>query len=91
MTNVVITFKIMPASPETDLSLIEQKAKDAIVRFGGLVTSTAIEPVAFGLKAVKIVFNSDEAKGSTDVLEEEIASFSDIESCMVIDVRRAFG
>ncbi len=91
MANVVITFKIMPESPDTDLAVVEKKVKEAIVRFGGYVGSATIEPVAFGLKAIKIIFSSDEQKGSTDTLEEEIVSFAGVESCTVVDVRRAFG
>lgn len=91
MAQVVITFKIMPESPETDLVAVEKKVKEAIVAFGGYVASVTVEPVAFGLKAVKIVFSSDENKGGTDVLEEQITGFSGVESCTVIDVRRAFG
>ena len=91
MAHVVITFKIMPESPDIDLLTVEREAKDAIVRFGGHVASATVEPVAFGLNAVKIVFSSDENKGSTDALEEEIVALSGVESCTVVDVRRAFG
>ena len=91
MANVVITFKIMPESVETDLVAVERKAKEAIAAFGGHVASAIVEPVAFGLNAVKIIFSSDENKGGTDTLEEEIAALSGVESCTVVDVRRAFG
>ena len=35
-------------------------------------TKTEQEPIAFGLKALKIIFVMDEAKGSTDELESKI-------------------
>ena len=55
MAQVVITLKIMPESPETDLKKIEIKATEAITAFGGHVGKVEIEPVAFGLKAVKLL------------------------------------
>jgi len=92
MTNVIITLKIMPKSPEVDLSKLEEKAKEKIVEFAGEgETKTEEEPIAFGLKALKILFVSDEAKGSTEELEKQIAEIKDVQSVEVVDVRRAIG
>ena len=61
MATVVITFKIMPESPEVELDLIEKKAKEMILAHAGPGdTRTEIEPIAFGLKAIKITFIMDE-------------------------------
>jgi len=91
MAQVIVTFKIMPSSPEVDLGALEDQVKEAIVASGGLIAKVEQEPVAFGLTAVKIIFGVDEAKGSTDALEEHIAGFDHVASCVVVDVRRAFG
>ncbi|MFC1686899.1 elongation factor 1-beta family protein [Nanoarchaeota archaeon] len=48
-------------------------------------------PIAFGLKAINIIFAMDEAKGSPDVLEEKITAIDGVQSFEVIDVRRAIG
>jgi len=92
MAQVVATIKIMPESPETDLSKIETEAKTKIIDFSqSKEIKTEQEPVAFGLIAVKITFVMDENKGSTDSLEENIKKIDGVNSVEVIDVRRAIG
>lgn len=92
MANAIITLKIMPESPEEDLARIEAEAKEKIAAFAGEgETKTEIEPIAFGLKAVKIMFVTDEKKGGTDSLEAEIQTIRGVNSVEVIDVRRAIG
>ena len=51
----------------------------------------SVEPIAFGLKAVKIMFVMDEDKGSTDDLEADIETIDGVNSVEVTDVRRAIG
>jgi len=92
MAKVVVTLKIMPESPDTDLLKIEEEARKKIAGFAGEGDMKAEqEPVAFGLKALKIVFVMDESKGSTEELEKDIASTEGVNSVEVIDVRRAIG
>jgi translation elongation factor aEF-1 beta len=91
MAQVVITLRIMQDSPDIDLKQLEAKASAAIKRFGGEIGKVDIQPVAFGLKALDIYFVMDEAKGSTEVLENEIANFDGIASVEITDVRRAIG
>ena len=92
MARVVVTLKIMPESPETDLSSIEEQAKAKIADFSqNNETKTEQEPIAFGLKALKITFVMDESKGSTDALEENIKKIDGVNSVEAIDVRRAIG
>ena len=81
----------MPNDPETDLQLIRVKAKEVSENFGAeLLDKDEIEPVAFGLKALKLVFYLDESKGSDD-LANEISSIEGVSSAEVIDMRRAVG
>ena len=81
----------MPDDPETDLQSIRIKAKEVSDNFGAeLLDKNEIEPVAFGLKALKLVFYLDESKGS-DELAEKIASVEGVSSAEVIDMRRAVG
>ena len=92
MARVVVTLKIMPDSPETDLSLIEAAATDKITVFAETAeVKVEHEPIAFGLKAVKIMFLMDEDKGDTEDLEKDIASIEHVKSVEVTDVRRALG
>lgn len=92
MANAVITVKIMPQSPEVDLAKIEEKAKKLIADFAGEgETKSEQEPVAFGLKALKIIFVMDESKGSPDPVAEKITQLEGVNSAEIVDVRRAIG
>lgn len=92
MANAIVTVKIMPESPEVDLNALELKAKKEILAFAGKGdTKTEIEPIAFGLKAIKIIFIMDEKLGSPDVVSEKIEAYDEVASAEIIDVRRAIG
>lgn len=92
MAQVVITLRIMPQNPSIDLSKIEAEAKNEIVKFcDSQEFKVQIMPIAFGLKALNILFVMDESKGSTEELENKISQIIGIESVEVTDVRRAIG
>ena len=92
MAQVIVTLKIMPETPDSDLAKIEEEAERQIKGFAG---ETEIkkeqEPVAFGLKAIKLTFVMDEAKGSTEDLEAQISNIEGVNSVECTDVRRAVG
>ncbi len=82
----------MPKSPEVDLNSVEEQVKKQIQEFTGETESkTEQEPIAFGLKALKMTFVMDESKGSTDALESSIGNIEGVNSVEVVDVRRAIG
>ena len=95
MAIAVVTVKIMPESPEVDLEQIQGKVQAVIREFTQRDSpedqKVAMEPIAFGLKALKIIFTMDEAKGSPDVIEDKITSIEGVQSFEVTDVRRAIG
>lgn len=91
MASVILTLKIMPASPEVDLAQIEEQAKKLVEQFGADWGKCETEPVAFGLKCLKPMFVLDEGKGSPDDLEKEISEIEGVQSVDVIDVRRTIG
>ena len=91
MASVIITLKIMPESPETDLEEIKTRAKGIIAEQKGEVGKEEFEPVAFGLKAVKLIFVRDENLGGTDDIEAAISEVQGVNSVEVVDVRRAIG
>jgi len=92
MARVVVSLRIMPQSPEVNLSDLETKAKREIVDFcNSEEFRTEIQPVAFGLKSLTILFVMEESIGSTEKLEQKIAELENVESVEVTDVRRAVG
>ena len=56
MSNAIVTFKLMPESPETDVEAIKEKA-EAMAKEAGAKgdTQAKIEPLAFGLKQVLVM------------------------------------
>lgn len=92
MANAVITFKIMPDNVEADLEAIEKEAIEKIVAYtGNDETKSEVQEVAFGLKAISIMFVMDEDKGSPEPLEKQVNGIEGVMSCETTDVRRAIG
>ncbi|PIN79832.1 elongation factor 1-beta [Candidatus Woesearchaeota archaeon CG10_big_fil_rev_8_21_14_0_10_34_8] len=91
MADVIVELKVMPASVETDLNALKNDAEKMIKEFGADLGKVEETPIAFGLKALMLTIVFDEAKGSTDDLEEKIASLDSVESCNVTRVSRALG
>lgn len=90
MANVIITIKIMPESPDVDLSAVEANAKKEVEKWGN-VGKVEVVPIAFGLKALNIMFIMDEKKGDVEALEKKLSQISGVNSAEVTDVRRAVG
>jgi elongation factor 1-beta len=96
MASVIVTLRIMPTGPDVNLDkiydaasrhireFVDQKHKDGEIR-------KEIEPIGFGLKALKLLFVMDESLGSTEKLEEKIKALPEVESAEATDVRRAIG
>ncbi len=91
MATVIVTMRIMPSSPDENLDFIKVEASKLIAEFGGTVGKTEIQPVAFGLNALVIMFAQDESLGDSEDAEKKIASISGVNSVQIIDVRRAVG
>ena len=91
MTKVVITIKVMPNSPDTDMDSLEDRVRAEIEKFGGDTGRVEFEPIGYGITALKCIFIMDEDKGSTEPLEGAIKTLDGVESVEITDVRRAIG
>ena len=92
MAEVIITLKIMPSSPETDLDVVRDTTNSIIEKkYGETQTKVETKEIAFGLKALLITFVIDESRGSTDDVEEQISKTEGVNSVEVVDVRRTLG
>lgn len=91
MAQVIVTLRIMPESPDTDLEAVEKKAAAEIEHFGSKIGKKEITPIAFGLKALILYFIIDESKGGTEQLEKKISGIKGVGGVEVTDVRRAVG
>jgi elongation factor 1-beta len=73
----------MPEGPEVDLSELEELVKKKIK-----VHSVAQEPIAFGLKALRVVTSVEDSAGGTEPLEKELASLPGVRSVQVTGLTR---
>jgi len=93
MGTAVVTLTVMPESPETDLERVQEGVSKIVREFAGdRDTKASVEPIAFGLKALKYIFVMDEGLGSPDVVAEKVqAQVEGVQSAEISDVRRAVG
>ncbi|MFW6378919.1 MAG: elongation factor 1-beta [Nanoarchaeota archaeon] len=73
MGNAVVTFKIMPESPEIDLEQVKEKSLEIAKKHGAKGELQAkIEPIAFGLKQVLIygMYEMSDDKDFDDITAE---------------------
>ncbi len=92
MAKVIITMKIMPESPDTDLDDLKGQIEKKINSFAGKGEKRfKEEPIGFGLTALNVIFVMDEKGESTDKLEEQLKKIDGVGSIEVTDMRRALG
>ena len=75
---VLISYKIMPESVETDLSILEEKIKGNLE--GVEIKDIKQEPIAFGLKALKVLVMVEDKAGISDKIEKKLSELDDVES-----------
>lgn len=84
MARVVMTIKIMPDGIDIDLDNLLEQIKQAIPD-GTDVGAVETQPVAFGLKALRMNLAREESMGGTDDIE---AAISAIEGVSQVEVER---
>ncbi|HII30400.1 elongation factor 1-beta [Candidatus Woesearchaeota archaeon CG08_land_8_20_14_0_20_47_9] len=88
---MIVTLRIMPEGVEINLEPIKKRAVEIVTEFGGRGCKAELNEVAFGLKAIMLMFSVDEKLGSTEKLEKKIAAIKGVSSAEVTDLRRAIG
>ena len=91
MADVIVTFRVMLESPEVDADDVKEEVVEAVENYGGKVGKTEIEPIAYGINSIKVIFAINESRGSTEPLEKEISDIEGVNSVDVVDVRRGIG
>jgi len=91
MASMIVTMRVMPESPEVDLTAVETEARATITK----ITSRddmkiTVLPFAFGLNSMDIIFVMDE-KNSPDEIEDILRNIEGVQSVEVTDMRRAIG
>jgi len=66
MANMYLTLRVMPENAEVNLDALTEKINTAVISCEGKIVKTEQEPVAFGLKALKMIIVCDESKSSDE-------------------------
>ena len=92
MGKAIITFKLMPESPEVDLAPIKEKALEIAKEAGSIGEMQAKEePIAFGLKAV-LVLAMYEVEGSDfDAIAIKMGEIEKVQSSEIAKMDLALG
>ena len=90
MSVEAVKIKIMPDSPEADMMKIEKNVKVILEKNGVKNPKFEVQPIAFGLKALIMMFGWPEDK-QLEELEEKLKRTKSVSSVQVIDIRRAIG
>jgi len=87
---MAVKIKIMPKSLETDLVKIEEEVMVVMKTRGVKNPQFEVQPIAFGLKALIVLFGWPEEK-EFEGFENSLMKIKGISSIKVIDMRRAIG
>ena len=83
MGDVVAVLQLMPAE-DTEF----EKLKDAALAVAGKVDKVEEEPIAFGIKALKLTVVVPDGEGGTQSLEEKLAALPEVGDVQVVDLAR---
>lgn len=93
MANAIVTFNIMPESPEVEFAPIVEKALQIAKEFGAKgELRTREEPLAFGLKSIKVMamyLVTDDL--DTDSIAEKMQELEGVQSAEVEKFDLAMG
>jgi elongation factor 1-beta len=87
MARVIMTLRVMPEDIDVDLDDLLERIKSAIPE-GTDLRATEIQPIAFGLQALRINFAREESMGGTDDIEQAISSLDGVAQVEVEVVSR---
>jgi len=87
MTRLVARIRIMPADAESNLDAVVNSMKSSMPE-GMEMKGHAIEPIAFGLKAVVGDFVLEDAEGQMDKLEDSIKNIEGVGEIEVMNISR---
>ncbi|MBS3126708.1 hypothetical protein J4228_00930 [Candidatus Woesearchaeota archaeon] len=92
MARAVITFKLMPEAPDTNLELIKKEAM-RMARDAGALGEMQVkeDPIAFGLKAVLVLAMYQVEGADFDAIAEQMKDIEHVQSAEVARMDLALG
>lgn len=85
MGNVIMKVRVMPSDVDVDLGKLLEKIKNIQIE-GVDIRDSAIQPIAFGLKALLLVAVMPDREGIGDKFVEEINKIEGVESVEIEDM-----
>lgn len=84
MGNVIAILRVMPESIDIDLKQLSINLKKQVPS----IQDIKEEPIAFGLKALKVAAIISDKEGGTEPLEKSIGAVKGVASAETIDLNR---
>jgi elongation factor 1-beta len=82
MGSVAVIMRVMPESPEVDLEQLKAALKQKVPG----IQDMQVEPIGFGLEAIKFAAIINDAGGETDALEQSLSGIPGVERAEIIEV-----
>jgi elongation factor 1-beta len=84
MGKVVALVRIMPDSADVDMKKLEAELRKKLPS----IQDVGVEPIAFGLKALKIAVIVEDSEGGTEAVEAALASVPGVSQAETVCVNR---
>ncbi len=84
MGEVAVIIKVMPESPDVDMEKLQADIKAKIPG----IQDMRVEPIGFGLSAIKIMVITEDEEGSGDKIEGMFAGIAGIDRAEIESLNR---
>ncbi|HJJ90157.1 MAG TPA: elongation factor 1-beta [Methanocorpusculum sp.] len=84
MGEVAVILKIMPESPEVDMEKLQVEIREKVPG----IQDMRVEPIGFGLSAIKIAMTTEDDEGSGDKIENLFVGITGIERAEIESLNR---
>jgi elongation factor 1-beta len=90
VSKVLVDLKVLPESPEVDYEELAEEVRERLESLDIVESVEGIEeePIAFGLKALRVKVVVPDAEGGTDRLEEELRDLEHVNQVEVVSASR---
>ena len=94
MSNGIVTFKVMPESPDADVEAIKEQMLAIAKKYGSKgEMQSKIEPLAFGLKQILVyaMYEMNDESRDFDKISGEMAKIEGASTAEIINMDLAMG
>lgn len=84
MGKVLAILRVMPESADVNMEALKREVRTKVPQ----VKDMKEEPIAFGLKALKLAVVVGDEEGGTDAIEAKVSSLEGVASVEIVDMDR---